>query len=123
MRSLPLTATVGLLLLSLLPSIAVRAQESGVQVTQVSTDNWPEVSATVTVLDGAGQPLTGLESSAFGASIDGSALPVTNVTTVSDEDEPIAVVLAFDVSGSMAGAPLEARERRGRGAACGAGPG
>ncbi len=78
-----------------------------VQVTSVSTGNWPSVEATVTVLDAAGRPVTGLAPGAFSGDIGGAPLELRDVTTASAPGIGIAVVLTFDVSGSMAGAPLD----------------
>lgn len=77
-----------------------------VQITNVDASAWPTVQATVTVLDERGQPMTGLASEAFGATVAGSGVPMVGFNTASDPGLGMAVVLVFDVSGSMAGAPL-----------------
>lgn len=91
---------------SAISAAPVSAQESQVQITSVETDAWPNVQATVTVLDSAGQPVTGLTAADFNASFAEAPLPVTALTTTSDPSIGIAVVLVFDLSGSMAGDPL-----------------
>jgi len=83
------------------------AQAAETQVTSVVTDNWPSVQVTVTALDASGQPVTGLGPQAFSAKVDGTSVPITGVTTTNDPSIGIAVVLTFDTSGSMAGAPLD----------------
>jgi VWFA-related protein len=90
------------------------AQTAGLQVTSVSTQRWPVLEVTATVLDESGQPITGLSPAAFGANIDGVQLPLQGLQTTSDPGVGIAVVLTFDVSGSMEGAPLENARAAGR---------
>ena len=98
------------------------AQTASLQVTSVSTQRWPELEVTATVLDESEQPITGLAPTAFGASIDGVELPLENLQTTSDPGVGIAVVLTFDVSGSMEGAPLENARAAGRALAAQLGP-
>jgi tight adherence protein B len=78
------------------------------QVTTVSSKDWPTVEAAVTVLDGSGRPVTGLKQDDFAGSIGGSRLETTGMTPASAPGVNIAVVLTFDTSGSMGGAPLAA---------------
>src|SRR5438309_6514913 len=79
------------------------AQQHQLQITSVVTTNWPSVEVTATIVDPTGQPITGLGAQNFNVRSGASALPVTGVTTTSDPGVGIAVVLVFDVSGSMAG--------------------
>jgi len=95
-------------------SLPAAAQSSGLQVTSVSADRWPGLETTVTVVDGSGQPVTGLTQESFAGSIDGVALPLQGLQTTSDPGVGVAVVLAFDVSGSMQGAPIENARAAGR---------
>lgn len=90
------------------------SQEQRLQITSVVTDNWPAVEVTVTVVDSAGQPIAGLSPVNFGANADAAVLPITGVSTTSDPSVGIAVVLAFDVSGSMAGEPLAQAKAAGK---------
>jgi VWFA-related protein len=85
-----------------------------VQVSSVSTDAWPTAEASVTVLDSSGLPVTGLGPESFSVSLGGTSLPVTNVTPASAPGVGIAVVLTFDTSGSMAGAPMEQSKAAGK---------
>lgn len=85
----------------------VSAQSTRVQVTSTTTTGWPLIEATVTVVDESGQPITGLPSEAFSATLAGADLELTNLLTTSDPGLGVSIVLSFDVSGSMAGPPLE----------------
>lgn len=86
---------------------SVSAQSTSLQITSISTEGWPLIDATVAVVDGSGQPITGLPPQAFSATLAGADLKLTGLQTTSDPGIGVAVVLAFDVSGSMAGPPLE----------------
>src|SRR5207247_7822585 len=77
------------------------AQQSDQVRVSVDTQTYPRLQTTVTVLDGSGRPVTGLDSQAFKVSADGKPLPVMGLTTGQDPNVPAAVVLAFDTSGSM----------------------
>ena len=113
MRGLGL-AIAALLLLPLPGASPAVAQESRLQINSASADDWPSVEATLTVLDGDGQPVSGLTREDFGAALDGREITVGTVQTTSDPGVGIAVVLAFDLSGSMEGAPLEQAKIAGR---------
>jgi VWFA-related protein len=105
------------LAIALVPTVvpsAASAQQHQLQITSVVTKDWPSVEVTATIVDATGQPIPGLSAPNFSVRSDQSALPVTGVTTTSDPGVGIAVVLAFDVSGSMAGQPLDAAKSAGK---------
>ncbi|HEU4759310.1 MAG TPA: VWA domain-containing protein, partial [Dehalococcoidia bacterium] len=85
-----------------------------VRVEGVDASAFPQVRATVTVLDGEGRPIAGLPPEAFRASAAAQVVPVSGVAGATDQGLPIAVVLAFDVSGSMAGEPLAQAKEAGK---------
>jgi VWFA-related protein len=93
---------------------SVSAQSSSVQITSTSTDAWPTIVTTITVVDGSGQPITGLPPEAFSATLAGAEIELTGLQTTSDPGIGVAVVLTFDVSGSMAGPPLESARAAGQ---------
>lgn len=96
-----------LMVATLLLPTAVTAQENSVQITALTADGWPSVEATVTVVDADGRPITGLAADSFTPSVDGIPVPIADLRTANDPGIGVAVVLVFDVSGSMAGAPIE----------------
>ena len=66
------------------------------------------VAAIVSVTDDGGTPLSGLDPDAFSISVGGIPVTPASVGTATAEQLPLGVVIAVDVSGSMAGAPLDA---------------
>src|SRR6059036_625339 len=76
-------------------------QPDQVRITAVDNQAYPRLRTSVTVLDGSGRPVTGLDSQAFKVAADGKPIPVMGLTTGQDPNVPAAVVLAFDTSGSM----------------------
>lgn len=96
--------------LLLLPTTSASAQQGSVlvQLTAVNVDDWPQAQVVVTVLDSDGRPLADLAETDFQAQINASPAPVADVTQGIDSSLAIAVLLALDVSGSMAeGGALE----------------
>jgi hypothetical protein len=110
-------ALILLLAIALAPAVvpkAASAQQPQIQITSVVTKDWPSVEVTATIVDPTGQPVTGLGAPNFNAKSGETALPVTGVTTTSDPAVGIAVVLVFDVSGSMAGQPMDEAKSAGK---------
>ena len=97
-------------------SSSLRADEPKPQVelTSVATDGWPVIQTTATVLDGSGQPISGLTREAFSARIGDTPIGISGFGTTSDPGRGIAVVLTFDTSGSMAGGPLDQAKSAGK---------
>ena len=98
------------LLLALLPAVRVAAQEPdssiSLWVDWVDVAQFPEVQVYLSVWDQNGLPVTGLEAQHFELREDHG--PVRHPSQVyEDTQAPLQVVLALDISGSMAGKPLE----------------
>ena len=87
------------------PSSSAQAP-AALDITQVITSAYPEVSAVVSVRDAFGTPIGGLNAAAFSATEDGAAVPVLDVEAAVDAGVGMAVVMVMDTSGSMAGDPL-----------------
>ncbi len=85
-----------------------------VQIASVDASSYPTLTATVNVLDATQRPVLGLDASAFVAALDGETLRVANLASAEDSGQGIAVVLTFDVSGSMEGAALAAAKEAGK---------
>lgn len=77
------------------------AANLGVAVQKIDTTQFPKVRAYVSVANGQGVPITGLDQSAFTLLEDDKAVEQFQVEPIVDSQEPIAVVMAIDVSGSM----------------------
>src|SRR5947209_6442858 len=80
---------------------AAHADAAAVAVSSVDTSHYPTISMTVTVPPGAGP----IDSNGFAVS-DGTATVAPSVNLLAGDD--LRVMLLFDTSGSMAGAPLDA---------------
>lgn len=97
-----------LLLASLVPAIPARAQGNDItlHIDQVDTTAWPVVTVHLNAWDASGLPLANLAPGDFSLREDGGA-PFHPQTLQADTNTPLGVVLTLDISGSMAGAPLQ----------------
>ncbi len=78
------------------------------EITGLDPQELPTITVNVNVFDDLGQPVPNLTAADFavtGAVADQAQ--IVSVTDISNADIPIAVVLAIDVSSSMAGTPIE----------------
>ncbi len=93
---------------SLLSAGGARAQQPtpSVSINQVDASGYPGIRAVVTVLDANGVPVSGLTAAQFQASDGPAPVPIAGLQTAEDPTLRLDVVLAIDVSGSMAGNPL-----------------
>jgi VWFA-related protein len=99
-----------------LQSAAIAQQEGEPQITVDAVDSgqFPDVNITVTVRDDSGVPVSGVPLSAFALSAGETRLELSDVATATNTDGGVSVVLAFDVSGSMSGEPLETAKAAGK---------
>ncbi len=101
MRRLPLflLCLVFIVLLAVLPTpTAAQTSNADVQVTQIDTSHYPDVTLYVAVTDSAGQPVTSLRQRDFSVTEDGT--PVT-IADFSGSGGPINTALVLDHSNSM----------------------
>ena len=70
-----------------------------------------EVEIVLSAIDDQGNPVRGLTKADFGISIDGRKVDAFTVEPVSSAKNPLSIVLAIDVSGSMKGAPINEAKR------------
>ncbi|HSP55867.1 MAG TPA: vWA domain-containing protein, partial [Dehalococcoidia bacterium] len=92
----------------------VHSQEAAtVRISSVDASEYPHITANLDVLDATQRPVLGLDQGAFAAALGSSPVAVTSVAGASDQGLGLAVVLTFDVSGSMQGAPLAAAKDAG----------
>ncbi len=87
----------------------LRAQQPQPKLTisQVDAAGYPDVKAVVTALDASGVPVRSLTQAQFQAFDGSSPLTISTVQAAQDANVPLSVVLAIDVSGSMAGDALD----------------
>ncbi len=95
----------------ILPSMTSGQEAGRIHVDQilVGGEDLSQLTALVSVSDDAGRPISGLTE--FETSVDGVAVTPQSVATSVDEDAGVAVLLLVDVSGSMAGAPIDQARR------------
>ncbi len=97
---------------ALMLPIMAHGQEAGrIHVDQilVGGEDLSQLTALVSVSDATGRPISGLTE--FETLIDGVAVTPISIATTVDEDSGVAVLLLVDVSGSMAGAPIDQAQR------------
>lgn len=93
---------------ALLPVSLVHSQSNlGLRFNGVSSNDFPEIQTVVTVVGPNGIPIAGLDQGSFQIAEEGQQVPLTGVEAFINPAVPISLLLALDVSGSMAGAPLE----------------
>src|SRR3989304_4673806 len=97
------------------PATGVLSQEDLlIRIDALDSSQFPRIRATVTVVDASGRPVVNLPPDAFRARAGDIALPVSEVASATDEGLGVAVTLAFDVSGSMRGLPLDQAKQAGK---------
>ncbi|NLF00717.1 MAG: VWA domain-containing protein, partial [Anaerolineales bacterium] len=69
-----------------------------VAVSRVESDAFPQVAAWVTLTSADGWPLTDVASDRFSVLEDGVPVPEASVAFANDDSQPVALVLALDVS-------------------------
>jgi VWFA-related protein len=106
---LALLVAIVLAALSPVAVSGVRADgELTVSVREVNTDDSSAVQFLAKVVGQNGRPIPDLTPENFTLTVDGQAVPVTEVQTVTDAQVGISSLLVIDTSGSMEGTPLGA---------------
>jgi VWFA-related protein len=100
---------IAALLCLALPAAWLAAQPAArLEASAINTDAFPTLTLSLSVLDAAGQPVRGLSASDFTLAGDAAAqTQIVSVEEVTDDNLPLAVVLAIDVSSSMFPSPIE----------------
>ena len=98
-----------------LPSLALSQSGGTIDVQQPNTDNYPQISSLVSVLDGNGIPVPGLTPDAFEVVEDGrTSFPPSAVEERVNPDAQVSIALAIDLSGTMQGQPIAAAQAASR---------
>lgn len=81
----------------------VIAQTSGfqVQIDQILTNEFPKVQLNLSILNAQGFPITALTSNEISLKEDGKEIDNFSLSTFVNDEEPLAVVILIDTSGSM----------------------
>jgi tight adherence protein C len=86
------------------PGVAAADDPFRMQITQVDPSDFPNVRVVASLVDGQQRPVTGVDASSIVVSEDGR--PQRPSIETATKVAPIALALALDTSGSMAGKPL-----------------
>jgi VWFA-related protein len=105
-KSVALFAVLLSLLPGALPAEAQQPAVSQVSVSGVKVEDGALV-ASLSVVDGTGNPVRGMTAQAVTATVDGQPLSVSSLVEGTDKTLPLALIVVLDVSGSMEGAPLQ----------------
>ena len=104
-KSWTLPLLVAILAFAHLAAAAAQEESGRISIDQLFVaEDAASLTALVSVIDDAGQPVVGLTT--FEASVDETPAALESVNSVVDEETGVAVLLLIDVSGSMAGEPL-----------------
>lgn len=96
------------------PAIARAQAPLALSISQLDTSGLPEVTAIAVVTDAEGQPVGGLDASAFAAAVGGQPAQVLEVAPQVDKERGLGVVVAIDRSESMEGEPLDQAKQAGK---------
>lgn len=103
----PILTAVILALVAISSPALAQQPSAQISIDALDSARYPIVDMTVTVRDPSGVPVSDVPPSAFALYAGEQNLPITGVANASKGDGGLSVVLAFDVSGSMSGTPLE----------------
>src|SRR5713101_3650713 len=102
--SLALALALALAVVGISPTVSSADDPLRVQITQVDPSNFPNVRVVASLVDGQQRPVSGIDPSSIVVSEDGR--PQSPSVETSTKLAPIALALALDTSGSMAGKPI-----------------
>ncbi len=100
-------AALGLAVCLSAASVALAQPPARVVIQQVDASAYPKVSAILDVSDAAGLPVSGVNAGELQVQEQGNAVSGATLTPFVEAGLNLAVALVIDVSGSMAGQPLE----------------
>ena len=103
---LPLLAIIAVIALGL-AAPAAAGPPTG-EITSIDTMEYPTVTLSVPIIDEAGQTVGGLTAQDFVVEQNGRAAAIESVDVALNTDVGAGVVVVIDISGSMAGPPIEA---------------
>jgi tight adherence protein C len=95
---------LALAVVGIFPGVASADDPYRMQITQVDPSDFPNVRVVASLVDGQQRPVSGVDASSIVVSEDGR--PQRPSIETATKVAPIALALALDTSGSMAGKPL-----------------
>lgn len=94
------------------PSVPVGEERVGkVTFSDLDLEGYPTITAYLSVTDPAGRPINLVSISDLVVTEEGKEVSDLTIIEADPVTDPLSVVIAVDISGSMAGAPIEAAKR------------
>ena len=98
----------GLLIFLIIPSnVYGQISSLSVKIEKIDDQAFPKNKVFISVSDAQGFPIKGLQSNNFKLSEGGKPVANLSVTPFQNYEQPLAIILVLDTSGSMQGKPLE----------------
>ena len=94
--------------------VSAQVSQPELKIDQLDDSNFPNLTVYAAMLDSQGFPILGLDPSSFNISEDNTPIKNVSIEPIENTDQPLAVVIAIDVSGSMSGQPLTDAEEAAR---------
>ncbi len=100
-RSFLAILLVFILLVSIYGTVLAQTMGFQVKIDQILTNKFPEVQLNLSILNAQGFPITALTSEDITLKEDGKEIEGFNLSSYSNDEEPLAIVILIDTSGSM----------------------
>ena len=94
-------------LLIILMSVPILASELDIVVGEANTEKFPEICFTISVKDSAGEKIEDLDTSMVKVFEDSVQNNELIIQTLGESENQVAILIAVDASGSMAGEPID----------------
>src|SRR5215467_4665841 len=82
-------------------NVAADANDMHASIVRIDSSASPTINVVLSVSDSRGVPVTGLDTSAFNLTEDGQPVVADRVSAAAESQQPLAIGLVIDVSGSM----------------------
>lgn len=89
------------------PARAQQPASPSLTINQIDASAFPDINVVVTALDARGVPARGLNAAQFQAFDNNTPLTISSAQAAQDQELRLATVIVIDISGSMAGDPLD----------------
>ena len=89
------------------PARAQQPASPSLTINQVDASTFPDINVVVTALDARAVPARALNAAQFQAFDNNTPLTISSVQAAQDQNLRLATVIVIDISGSMAGDPLD----------------